>query len=64
MTTNSKIAPAMRPTTCGHAIIRLSRSGSAEPITAVLAACGYTLGQPPVRAPEPKDGKKGKKDEQ
>jgi hypothetical protein len=33
---------------------------SAAPITAVLAACGYTLGQPPVRAPEPKDGKKDK----
>ena len=31
---------------------------SAQPITAVLAACGYTLGQPPVRAPEPKDGDK------
>ena len=31
---------------------------SAAPITSVLAACGYTLGQPPVRAPEPKDGKK------
>ena len=31
---------------------------SAQPITAVLAKCGYTLGQPPVRAPEPKDGKK------
>jgi hypothetical protein len=32
--------------------------GSAQPITAVLAACGYTLGQPPVRAPEPKEGEK------
>ncbi|MGN6820071.1 MAG: hypothetical protein ACTHJR_15505 [Sphingomonas sp.] len=31
---------------------------SAQPISAVLAACGYTLGQPPVRAPEPKDGEK------
>lgn len=37
--------------------------GSAAPITAILTACGYTLGQPPVRAPEPKD-KKGKKDDQ
>ncbi|MBS0480280.1 MAG: hypothetical protein JSR79_13420 [Proteobacteria bacterium] len=26
---------------------------SAEPITKVLAACGYTLGTPPVRAPQP-----------
>jgi len=34
---------------------------SAQPITAVLAACGYTLGQPPVRAPEPKGGKKADK---
>lgn len=34
---------------------------SAQPITSVLAACGYTLGQPPVRAPEPKDGKKADK---
>jgi hypothetical protein len=33
---------------------------SAQPITAVLTACGYTLGQPPVRAPEPKDKKGGK----
>jgi len=37
---------------------------SAQPITTVLAACGYTLGQPPVRAPDPKDAKKGKKDDQ
>ena len=34
---------------------------SAQPITAVLAACGYTLGKPPVRAPEPKDDKKADK---
>lgn len=34
---------------------------NAQPITAVLAACGYTLGQPPVRAPEPKDDKKADK---
>ena len=27
-------------------------------LTAVLAACGYTLGQPPVRAPGPKEGEK------
>lgn len=33
---------------------------SAQPVTAVLAACGYTLGQPPVRAPEPKDKKADK----
>jgi hypothetical protein len=33
---------------------------SAAPITGVLAACGYTLGQPPVRAPEPKDKKADK----
>ncbi|QDZ06301.1 hypothetical protein FPZ24_01450 [Sphingomonas panacisoli] len=26
---------------------------SAAPITKVLAACGYTLGTPPVRAPQP-----------
>ena len=37
---------------------------SAAPITSVLAACGYTLGQAPVRAPDPKDAKKGKKDDQ
>ena len=36
----------------------VERPVDAQPITAVLAACGYTLGQPPVRAPGPKEGEK------
>ena len=46
-------------TTATGEAVNASFSGppSAEPITKVLAACGYTLGTPPVRV-DPKDKKK------
>jgi hypothetical protein len=51
-------------TTTGEAVdASFTGPASPAPITSVLAACGYTLGQAPVRAPDPKD-KKGKKDAQ
>jgi hypothetical protein len=62
-TITSAIATAkkikLRTTTATGEAVEASFVGppSAEPVKAVLAACGYTLGTPPVRV-DPKDKKK------
>ncbi len=61
----AKVIKVHTTTTTGEPIdATFAGPPSAAPISAVLSACGYTLGQPPVRttapvpAPAPKDGEK------